>query len=141
MQLATSIYFLAALISMQGLCMGLYVACFSMFVIVFFGFKCIWGPLYLDPFTPVLLPNNALVCAGLLDTGGNVLILRYWGQDCGVCAHFHHVLIIKCVLIIPFFLMSCSSQPWMQGLHFAFGLGAFTVCLTIITAFTGFDSS
>ena len=59
-QLCTSIFALAALISMQGLCMG------------------------------------------LLDTGGNVLVLRYWGPDCG---------------------------PWMQALHFAFGLGAFTAPL------------
>ena len=40
-QLCTTIYPLAALISMQGLCMG------------------------------------------LLDTGGNVLVIRYWGEQCG----------------------------------------------------------
>lgn len=37
---------------------------------------------------------------GFLDTGGNVLLLRIWGEHCG---------------------------PWMQTLHFSFGLGAFVV--------------
>eukprot|EP00049_Salpingoeca_infusionum_P020866 m.365456 g.365456 ORF g.365456 m.365456 type:complete len:548 (-) comp31491_c0_seq1:128-1771(-) len=35
---------------------------------------------------------------GFLDTGGNVLLLRLWGADCG---------------------------PYLQALHFSFGLGAF----------------
>jgi FHS family Na+ dependent glucose MFS transporter 1 len=37
---------------------------------------------------------------GLVDTGGNVLLLSMWGASCG---------------------------PYMQALHFAFGAGAFVV--------------
>lgn len=37
---------------------------------------------------------------GLMDTGGNVVLLRLWGSDVG---------------------------PYMQTLHFSFGLGAFLV--------------
>eukprot|EP00053_Salpingoeca_punica_P009985 m.89932 g.89932 ORF g.89932 m.89932 type:complete len:535 (-) comp15242_c0_seq2:315-1919(-) len=38
------------------------------------------------------------ICMGFLDTGGNVLILLLWGKACG---------------------------PYMQALHFSFGLGTF----------------
>ena len=58
-----------------------------------------------------------LMCAqtlslGILDTHGNVLVIRYWGKDCG---------------------------PYMQSLHFCFGLGAFVaplIALPFIAAST-----
>ena len=64
---------------------------------------------FLVPIMPTVAALASVVsfqglCMGFLDTGGNVLLVRCWHEGCG---------------------------PYLQGLHFCFGLGAFVSPLLI----------